>query len=112
MGQGSLFDYAKGLFLRDKGVAQVEANANPDWKAEVGEVIRQLALTGREFTSDDVWEKMQGKSVTPEPKAMGAAFLRASRRGLIRPTDKYWQSKRPECHGRRVAVWIGVTQGT
>ena len=62
MEQQNLFDFAKGLFLRDKGVAQVDANANPDWKAEVGKIIKELAGVGREFTSDDVWEAMQGKN--------------------------------------------------
>lgn len=105
--QENLFDFAKGLELRNAGVAKVEANANQQWKDEALQIVRKLASGKQPFTSDDVWAALVGKSVTPEPRAMGAVFLKASRAGVIRPTGEYWQSKRPECHARRIAVWVG-----
>ena len=108
--QPNLFDFQQALALRDEGVARVDSNADPLWKKEAAATILRLAATFAKFTSDDVWKALEGRALTPEPRAMGAQFLKASKAGVIEPTGEYWQSKRPECHGRRIAVWVGKSQ--
>ena len=106
--QPSLFDLATGLALKEEAVAKVIAHADPLWKKEAFASVVKWARTGKAFTSDEVWNDLKDVVSTPEPRAMGALILKASRENLIKPTGEYWQSKRPECHGRRITVWIGV----
>ena len=88
-------------------VAAVEAHANPDWKDEAERVIDLLAATRQHFTTDDVWQRL-GHVSTHEPRAMGALMKRAANRGVIRATDGWATSTRPECHGRPIRVWRSV----
>jgi len=104
----NLFDYQKGLELKEKGVKQVEKNTDPKWKELAVKSVETLASSGKAFTSDDVWQYLDGLATTPQPKAIGAVFLSAYRKGLIKPNGEFWQSKRPQAHGRRLMVWTGV----
>ena len=85
-------------------LAAVEAHANPDWKDEAERVIDTLAATRQHFTTDDVWQRL-GHVSTHEPRALGALMKRAASRGVIRATDGWATSTRPECHGRPIRVW-------
>lgn len=85
-------------------LAAVEAHANPDWKDEAERVIDLLAATCQQFTTDDVWQRL-GHVSTHEPRALGALMKRAASRGVIRATDGWATSTRPECHGRPIRVW-------
>lgn len=65
--------------------------------------IRQLATERNEFTSDDLYARLD---VEPDdPNQIGAAFREAARLGIIQPTDNYVRSKRREAKGRRIGVW-------
>ena len=70
--------------------------------------IRRLARRRDVLTSDDIWAVL--RDAPPEPRAMGAAFRRAAREGVIRKTDHTIKSIRPECHGRDVRVWRSLIQ--
>jgi hypothetical protein len=91
-----------GEQLRDEAIARVAANAPPNWIDDAINAIRHVSLKHRLLTSDDVWPLM---IQPPEPRALGAAFQEAARRGIIRKTDRVIASRRPECHGRPIAVW-------
>lgn len=84
-------------------LAQVEANADTDWKSEALAAIESLAMTRAEFTTDDVWAVLT--TSTHEPRALGALMRRASRNGWIRRTDRVRISVRAACHKRPIAVW-------
>ena len=88
--------------LRDKALAKVAENAPDGWVDDAINAIRHISLTRKTLTSDDIWPLVVNP---PEPRAMGAAFTEAARRGLIRKTDRVVPSMRPECHRRPVAVW-------
>ena len=92
---------------RDKAIAQVATNTNPTWAAETMLIIKQIATNTFDFTTDDIWQALSETSLpTPhEPRALGALMIAAHRAGLIAPTDRYRQSKRPECHARPIRVW-------
>lgn len=91
-----------GEQLRDEAIARVSANAPPNWIDDAINAIRHVALKHRLLSSDDVWPLV---IQPPEPRALGAAFQEAARRGIIRKTDRVIASRRPECHGRPIAVW-------
>ena len=91
-----------GETLRDEAIARVAANAPEGWIDSAVNAIRHLALTRTNINSDDIWPLVVAP---PEPRAMGAAFQEAARRGIIRKTDRVVASSRPECHRRPVAVW-------
>jgi hypothetical protein len=88
---------------RDKAIARVAAAAPEGWVDDAIRAIRHVALNHRLISSDDVWPLVV---TPPEPRAMGAAFQEAARRGVIRKTDRVIASRRPECHGRPIAVWV------
>lgn len=85
-----------------EAIARVAENAPDGWIEDAVNAIRYVSLTRQTLTSDDVWPLVV---TPPEPRAMGAAFTEAARRGVIRKTDRVQNSKRPECHSRPVAVW-------
>lgn len=65
--------------------------------------IRELASEKPEFTSDDLYLRLE---VEPDdPNQIGAAFREAARIGIIQPTEKFVRSKRPASKGRRIGVW-------
>jgi hypothetical protein len=88
---------------------EVEDHADTDWKAEAMRVIRDLAERRATFTTDDVWQRL-GHVSTHEPRALGALMKRAASAGVIRATDGWAVSSRPECHGRPVRVWRSSCQ--
>jgi len=89
-----------GELLRDLAIANAEA-ANTSWVDMAFAVIAALP-PGTEFTTDDLWLHLDRPR---EPRAMGAAMVRASKRSLVEATGVYVKSKRAECHARPVAVW-------
>jgi hypothetical protein len=111
MSQPTLFDALAATKARDKALEQVERNADPLWKRNAWSVLLMFARTGDTFTTDDVWEYMNkhGMETPHEPRAMGAVMVKACRRKIIEPTDRYVKSQRPECHRRPIRVWQGVT---
>ena len=77
-------------------------DARPDDRAKVDAAIRQLAATGREFSSNDARSIHGVKGAV-----VGAAFGAAARSGLIRSVGAETSSGR-SAHGKDVAVWIGT----
>ena len=96
--QGCLDCGARG---KASGQARTSA-AHPSERAAVDAAIRQLAATGRPFSSNDArpLHNVSGPVV-------GAAFTAAAKAGLIKRTG-YEPSTDPGTHGHPVATWIGV----
>ena len=100
-----LFDYAAAQAAKSHAIARVEANTDEAWLANALTAVRQLADSGHEFTSDDVWRLVP---TLDEPRALGAVMTVAARRGFIFSTGQYRPSARPICHGRPVKIWRGA----
>ena len=65
--------------------------------------IRILATERNEFTSDDLYPRLQ---VEPDdPNEVGYAFKEARRLGIISATGRIKRSTRPAAKGRNVQVW-------
>lgn len=89
-----------GTRAKDAGQARTSA-AHPDERAAVDAAIRQLAATGRPFSSNDArpLHNVSGPVV-------GAAFTAAAKAGLIKRIG-YEPSTDPGTHGHPVAIWTG-----
>lgn len=68
--------------------------------------IESLALSCLPFTSDEIWERLPGVTVT---KGMGGRLGAAARRGLIVPSG-YTKSARVGVHGhsQTLTIWKGI----
>ncbi len=95
---------------RNKAIAQVAVNANPDWWQHAVNIVQDIAATSFDFTTDDIWCELERRNIaTPhEPRAIGAVVVAVKRLGLIQPTSRYRPSNRPECHARPIRVWQAV----
>jgi len=79
---------------------------SPAWIAQVVEIIKQVAIKSRDFTTDEVWAECATKIRTPlEPRIMGVALKQAQTNAWIDKTDRVRKSTRPACHSRPVAIW-------
>jgi hypothetical protein len=97
-----------GRALRDEG-AGLRIEHNPSFHDHAMGIIGYLAGTGREFTSDDLRSRLRW--LPDHPNSIGAAFLAASKTGLIERAGSR-STKTIQGHARRVGVWRGVPPGT
>lgn len=97
----------------DEALIAVEIAADPEWFATCEEAVRTLAKRNDRFTTDDVWDLLDGSGVsTKEPRAMGAVVRKIAAEGVIASTGEYWLSRRPESHRRPMRVWRGTDTTT
>ncbi len=96
----------RGAELRDRGVSMVDHSTPDDWKSACDAVIAAMAASGSEFTAEDVRE-FAGNP--PKPNAMGARFLAARRRGLIRRVG-VTNATRSTRHACALMVYRGAGQ--
>ena len=103
----NLLDIIAATEAKEKAIAQVATSTDPKWFAECYRIVVATATNTNDFTTDDIWQALADAQLpTPhEPRALGALMIAAHRAGLIAPTDRYRQSKRPECHARPIRVW-------
>ena len=80
------------------------------WKADALDLIEQLAKTGREFTSDDLYAA--GLGPAPHPNMVGPLFYRAMNLGYIIPTHRVRRSERKARRHGWVAEYIGAAHMT
>ncbi len=91
-------DLMAEIEARDRALDRMDG-AHGAWiRMAVGE-IRKLARITPLLTSADVWKYVTDP---PEPRAMGSAFQRAKREGVIKPTRDYLPYG---SHGRPIRVW-------
>lgn len=90
-------------------IDRVEEAAHEEWLDAAASAVAALAATGRPFTTDDVWARLEDVDVeTHEPRAMGAVVRAATRDGLIARTGEFRESERVAAHRNPKAVWIGT----
>jgi hypothetical protein len=94
---------------RDEAIAQVARPAE-EWIRGAVQAVRAICARrgyGAKFTTDAVWALLDHWGVGPpeEPRALGAAMMRAKRIGLCEPTAVTQKSVRVDCHARPIRVW-------
>ena len=94
-----------GLSLKAKGQARATAGAT-DWHEMA---LKWLSEALGDFSADDLVEDigLPNKVATNRNNAVGAVFSSARKSGLIRRVG-WTQSRRPESHGRVVAIWTKI----
>lgn len=101
--QARLEEYRVGLVETVREVGQQRSLWDRDWRQAALEEIERLAADGRDFGADDVVAEV---GQPDSPGAVGAAFSRAAKAGLIRVVG-YTTSRRIGRHGSLVRVWRG-----
>lgn len=87
-----------------------ETTAREAWKQDALDLIVQLAKTGREFTSDDLYNA--GLKPAPHPNMVGPLFYRALNLGYIIPTHRWHKSQRKARRGGWIAEYLGAAHMT
>ncbi len=95
----------EGRRRRDDGARAAELNTFGPWKLAAERALADLAASGREWTSDDLLERV-GLPIASSRNTVGAVIQAAVKRGDIEPVG-YTQSTRPSAHGRVIRVWRG-----
>jgi hypothetical protein len=87
------------------GIVQAWKSIDAGSKRRVLEAIRELAATGRPFTSDLVRERVS--DVVMSPQSWGSCLSQVARTGAIRRIG-FVPSTRPERAGGFLSEWVGV----
>ena len=103
----------QGDLFRDEGIKRVEKNADCLWISFAYEAALIVAGLKAEFTTDDIWDRIDmwqntgnyDDIATHDNRAMGAVMRKAQANGWIEPTDRVVKSNRPVCHSRPIRVW-------
>jgi hypothetical protein len=98
-----LFDRRAATAAREAGIAQVEANACPEWKDRAYAMLLRLASEQEEVHADDLRRAM-GDDQPRTPSATGPVFLRAARAGVLRKTVEYRYSEATTNHSAH-PIW-------
>ena len=97
-------DDLKQLVLTD-----VWHHASSDWKHLVDTAIDKFARSCAEINSEMIWDYLASiGATTHENRAMGAAFQRAAKKGLIYKTNRTIPAKRKSRHSGDVRVWSSL----
>lgn len=89
---------------RDEAVERAGEAADAEgWLDKALETIRSVALAKHEFTADDIWQS--GLEPPRESRALGAAFTKVQREGLIEATTSFKSTTRTSRHAAPIRVW-------
>lgn len=98
-----------GEYLKRQGMG-IAAEALPTWVDLARYVVRQLAATGEQFTSEDVTAVVglpRGEVGQHRNNAVGAVMSGEARAGVIKRLG-YRNSKRAVSHSAVLSVWVGA----
>lgn len=98
----------EGRTLRDAGIEATDAAgvaAHKTWKPKAEGALRQLILSRRPFTADDLRSLVDEKP--GHPNQIGALFMTAARRGEIQKIGNM-QAHSTSRRAGNLAVWIAA----
>ena len=102
-GQTSLFDYAAGVAMRDRGIEQVEAN-DFDWMAAAQALIARIPI-GWEGLGEDIRARVIAQIGEPHhSNCWGALIMGATRRGMLVKTGTWQNAKSKRSHASMYPV--------
>ena len=102
-----------GSDLKQLVLTEVWDHASDDWKHLVDTAIHTFARTNSEFTSEHIWAYLESiGATTHENRAMGAAFQRAAKKGLITKTNRTVPAQRKSRHSGDVRIWTSNVYAT
>ncbi len=86
-----------------KARAEFMRTADASWQLETIEVVRRLAGELLDFTTDEVWGRLEHPP--REPRQLGPLMRACERERIIERTGEFRSSIRQINHGRPQAVW-------
>lgn len=92
-----------------EALERVERNAPSEWLASARAIATRVAMAHPNgFTTDAIWDVLDASGLghPPEPRALGAVMAALARERIITKTGAYVDSKRAECHGRTICIWV------
>jgi hypothetical protein len=93
---------------RDAGIASVSRNPTmATWRSLARIELHRLAMSGAEFSADDLTAVV---GIPSEPNAVGAIFATAHKQGLIRPVGSRLGDN-PQRHAGHQRTWRGMKEG-
>lgn len=95
---------------REAAIQQAHDNANEAWKQNAYAALVAVSRRKEFFTSDDVWEELEGTTAkTHAPSAIGPLFRIAARKGLIQKTNQSLPTVQTQRH-RDLTVWRSLNR--
>ena len=96
-----------GPELRDEAMSRVEAHAAPTFNDLAFAAVCRVARRRHAFIVDMVWAELGEAAAASvhEKRAMGAVMGKASRAGVISPTNEFRASEQRNCHANPRRVW-------
>lgn len=92
-----------GIEQAHKRADAAARKANPTWRNTVFEIIQELAMEEREFTSEDVIARIPEDITTGDTRAIGGLMKTAVRQKMIIPLGYTLSPK----HGHPKKFYIG-----
>lgn len=93
------------------GMAKANDNADPKWRHVFDACVLAASKKKPEITSDDVLTELETLPNAPSTHnlaAIGPAMKRAAEKGVLRSTERWVRSQRPEKNGNLHRVWESV----
>lgn len=87
---------------RDAALAQVEANADDDWKKRAFAALIVIAKRQETLIANDLWEVVERPR---EPRALGPVMMRGHKYGIVEPTSTYRPVPSAKSHAAPVRIW-------
>jgi hypothetical protein len=93
------------------GMAQVKRHANPEWMELMLDLVWEVCLTYRQFTTDEVYDKYfaipkEKRPWTHDDRAMGPVMARAAKLGFCKLANmRPIPSRRRTLHASPISVW-------
>lgn len=103
----ALFDQTEGKRLADEGAARADHHAKAKWKKLADLAIMECARHLPEFTSDEVWEVLDGYGIERpnEARAMGHRMIAAAKAGTITKTNRVQPTRQVKSHHSPKNIW-------
>lgn len=73
------------------------------WKIKAYQTIKEIALSMKEFTVDDVWAT--GLKKPSEARVLGPIMSKAKNDGLIKKSGRSRPTTQKESHSADVTIW-------
>lgn len=96
---------------RKAAIASSGAAASVAWDALMYRLVLKVARNRPSFTSDDVFDRLDGLDFQPfthDRRAFGAVMVRAAKDGVCRRTNRTIPSRRKSLHASPRAIWISL----
>lgn len=104
MTQGTIFDQVERK--KQAGIEVAYQYADLDWKKIASDAVRDCALTMPEFSTNEVWDKINYTGVTTHTnRALGAIMQAAARAGMIKKVGYIASNK---SHNSPIILWQSI----